>query len=135
MNLSSQTRENSWIEYSKSIRQEVDWKSSAACRGNSALNDLLYPTSAADEEKALAVAPCRGCPVRSQCLEYALVVEERHGIWGGVGAEERWKLQKLMRKAGVFSIGQLLGSSWGARALEISPSLRELTLYAWNKRE
>ncbi len=32
---------------------------------------------------------CGECPVRQQCLEYALVANERHGIWGGMTLKER----------------------------------------------
>ena len=36
-----------------------------------------------------AVAICASCPVRTQCLEYALRNSIKHGIWGGLNPEER----------------------------------------------
>ena len=36
-----------------------------------------------------AVQCCDGCPVRRECLEYALAADERYGIWGGKTPEER----------------------------------------------
>jgi hypothetical protein len=36
-----------------------------------------------------AVAGCMGCPVRGECLVYALASEQRHGIWGGLAPHER----------------------------------------------
>lgn len=32
---------------------------------------------------------CEACPVRQQCLEHALRVGERWGIWGGLTTDER----------------------------------------------
>lgn len=39
-----------------------------------------------------AKATCAACPVRTQCLEYALDHSERFGIWGGLSEKERRKL-------------------------------------------
>jgi WhiB family redox-sensing transcriptional regulator len=35
---------------------------------------------------------CSMCPVRLQCLEYALVAREWDGVWGGLSGNERKKL-------------------------------------------
>ncbi len=48
-------------------------------------------------EVAQAKAMCRDCPVREQCLEYALDNDERHGIWGGLTTKERRKLARVNR--------------------------------------
>ena len=37
---------------------------------------------------------CRGCIVRSQCLEYALVHSEKFGIWGGMSERERRRIRR-----------------------------------------
>lgn len=34
------------------------------------------------------------CPIRNECLEYALKHNERYGIWGGMTAPERKKLKQ-----------------------------------------
>lgn len=36
-----------------------------------------------------ATEGCMACPVRGECLLYALASEQRHGIWGGLTPEER----------------------------------------------
>ena len=41
---------------------------------------------------ALAKKLCKGCPVKAQCLEFALAHDERFGIWGGLSERERRKL-------------------------------------------
>lgn len=39
---------------------------------------------------------CAGCPVRAQCLDYAMTVERdaayRFGVWGGLSPDERARL-------------------------------------------
>lgn len=37
------------------------------------------------------------CPIREQCLEYALERKERFGIWGGKSERERAKIAKQRR--------------------------------------
>lgn len=66
------------------------WRLSAACQ--SVGIDLFFP----EEGGAADVAPikvCRGCPVRQQCLEWAIEVESGEsysfGVFGGVGAGAR----------------------------------------------
>ncbi|HZA80157.1 MAG TPA: WhiB family transcriptional regulator, partial [Actinomycetes bacterium] len=48
--------------------------------------------------EAAAKAICRSCPVLVECREYALLVREPHGIWGGLNEYERRQL--LARRAG-----------------------------------
>lgn len=61
-----------------------------ACR--SAEPELFFPVSAAGPAVAQVVAAkavCRGCPVRAECLRYAMRTAQDHGIWGGTTEEER----------------------------------------------
>lgn len=41
-----------------------------------------------------AVKLCQQCPVKNDCLEYALTVGERFGVWGGVTADQRLQLSR-----------------------------------------
>jgi WhiB family redox-sensing transcriptional regulator len=70
-----------------------DWQAGAACRGQSAVI-FFAPTHferkearAARERQAKAV--CAACPVRKECLNFALRIREPHGIWGGLSEMER----------------------------------------------
>ena len=66
------------------------WRSAAACR--SADPELFFPVSDSGkslEQVAEAKAVCAGCPVRRECLAFALRTEQVHGIWGGTTADER----------------------------------------------
>ena len=40
---------------------------------------------------------CRGCPVRADCLTYALEHDERFGIWGGLSEPQR---RQFLRQSG-----------------------------------
>ena len=66
------------------------WITMAACR--SAGRDLSSPVSKAGqslEQVTRAKAVCTGCPVRRQCLAFALRTRQIHGVWGGLTEDER----------------------------------------------
>lgn len=42
-----------------------------------------------------AKAMCAMCDVRAECLEFALAMDEREGIWGGLAPRERRKLKQI----------------------------------------
>jgi WhiB family redox-sensing transcriptional regulator len=69
------------------------WNARAACRGESA--GLFTPTLALEQahirqqREMQAKRVCARCPVRGECLAYALRVHEEIGIWGGLDAAER----------------------------------------------
>lgn len=73
--------------------QEQSWVDRAACRGMDPA--VFFPST--EEETDLALDICRSCPVRAECLEYALASKERFGIWGG--ATERERRRMLRRTA------------------------------------
>ena len=65
-----------------------------------------------DAEQAKAI--CAGCPVRLDCLIFALEANQQFGIWGGYDEEERRELRRRRRTkfralAGEF-IDELTGS-------------------------
>ena len=72
---------------------DYGWQWRAACRGEDA--NLFFPPShfeRADAKRSRerkARALCAGCPVRAECLDYALRVREPHGVWGGLNEAER----------------------------------------------
>ena len=68
------------------------WRQFAACR--SADPELFFPVPAPGPGPGLrqgeeAKAICAGCPVRGQCLAFATVTRQEHGVWGGLTEEER----------------------------------------------
>ena len=83
------------------------WRADAACVGE--------PTEAffADERWAEvegrfvrwthaseldAKALCAVCPVRDDCLDHAMTLPERHGVWGGLNARERDRLRRKRQR-------------------------------------
>ena len=78
----------------------MSWQGKAACRG---LDVQLF--FGADEEQpserefreAKAKAVCESCPVRRECLDYAVENSVRYGIWGGLDEDER-KLERRRRQ-------------------------------------
>jgi WhiB family transcriptional regulator, redox-sensing transcriptional regulator len=65
-----------------------DWEDLAACRAADA--DLFFAPGGTQEYRAKAV--CRACPVRFECLAYALRHRVEHGVWGGLTDRERRKV-------------------------------------------
>ena len=65
-----------------------DWESQAACRN--ADSELFFAPGGIQEHRAKAV--CRSCPVRWECLAYALRHRVEHGLWGGLTERERRKV-------------------------------------------
>jgi WhiB family redox-sensing transcriptional regulator len=51
---------------------------------------------------ARAKAVCARCRVRAQCLEYALAVPEKSGVWGGLDETERGHARRRRRRAVSF---------------------------------
>ena len=45
---------------------------------------------------------CAACPVRAQCLAYAVTANERFGIWGGLDPQERHTLRKRLQRHGLL---------------------------------
>jgi WhiB family redox-sensing transcriptional regulator len=57
--------------------------------------DLWYPDHYSARECRAAIAICAGCPVRADCLEYALAIGEvNEGIWGGLTPTQRQAEQR-----------------------------------------
>jgi|SRR5580704_8142960 WhiB family redox-sensing transcriptional regulator len=49
----------------------------------------FYPEPGDTETTAYARRICLACPLRPECLEYALEHDERWGVWGGLAEDER----------------------------------------------
>lgn len=74
------------------VQREL-WMRDAACRGLDP--ELFFPE--VGQRTTEAVEACSRCPVREQCLEYALAHRERAGVWGGLGELQR---RKVIRERG-----------------------------------
>lgn len=83
-------------------RGEEGWRLSAACLG--VTSEFFFIEAGGSVAEAKTV--CKGCPVRVACLRDAMAVEdgagrsERHGVYGGLVPEERWRLYQRGWKPG-----------------------------------
>lgn len=81
-----------------------EWMARARCAG--ADTDAFFPDKGDNAAPARRV--CNGdppdttnpvfegpCPVRTECLDWALDNNERFGVWGGVGERERRRLKRI----------------------------------------
>lgn len=68
---------------------DLGWMDRAACRHES--TDLFY---SGGRKFHRAVAICQQCPVRQQCLNYAVATEQPQGVWGGLTPEQRNNLRR-----------------------------------------
>jgi WhiB family transcriptional regulator, redox-sensing transcriptional regulator len=71
------------------------WMGRAACRGVDP--DLFFPERGEASHHAKAI--CRTCPVQGDCLDYAMINGERHGIWGGIAEGQRRRLRRQVTAA------------------------------------
>lgn len=62
-----------------------DWTADALCAQTNP--DDFFPDKGGSTREAKQA--CHYCPVRQECLDYALANNERFGIWGGKSERER----------------------------------------------
>lgn len=68
---------------------DATWMRQGNCVGHP--TDMFYPESNTNPQ---ALELCQTCPVRVECLTYAMRHHERFGIWGGTSAKKREQLRK-----------------------------------------
>ena len=54
--------------------------------------ELWFPEKGGSTREAKAL--CARCPVRPECLAYALAHDERFGVWGGASERDRRRLKR-----------------------------------------
>ena len=67
------------------------WFDQAKCKGLD--TDWFFP-EVGGRGVPEAARFCAGCPVRIDCLDYALTNRIEHGIWGGFSARDRKTLRR-----------------------------------------
>lgn len=74
---------------------DYSWRGHAICRDTDP--ELFFPvgtTGYALLQIARAKEVCTQCPVRGDCLQYALETNQDSGIWGGTSEDERRILRR-----------------------------------------
>ena len=74
---------------------DYTWRNQAICRDTDP--DLFFPIGTTGQalvqiERAKEV--CGECPVKGDCLEYALETNQDSGIWGGLDEEQRRNIRR-----------------------------------------
>lgn len=77
--------------------QELKWWDLGACRGLDA--SVFYPEDGDDALAEMAKAVCSGCAVREACLDHALAVREKAGVWGGATEADRRRMIRQRRRS------------------------------------
>ena len=72
------------------------WQARANCMGVDP--DLFFPERGSSTREAKEV--CRGCVVRTDCLEFAIANGEKFGIWGGMSERERRRVRRARVQQG-----------------------------------
>ena len=73
---------------------DYGWMLRALCRG--ANPSEFFPSDGVGVEFAQRI--CGHCPVRTECLEYALKFRIEHGVWGGASERERRRILRRRRQ-------------------------------------
>ena len=79
----------------------VNWREQAACLGSQ--SDVFFPVGRGAGSRNWVMAAkriCASCPVRPECLSYAVTTIQPDGVWGGTTPKER---QKLRREAAAMT--------------------------------
>lgn len=95
-----QARHNSLAEYDAVFTEP--WRKEALCIDQPAA--LFFPESSQSNLQGKRI--CEMCPVRLECLEYAVATFQEFGIWGGTVGKERGQIRKTL--AGGEDIGEAL---------------------------
>lgn len=90
-----------------------NWKDKAKCSKDGLRPDFFFPTAPAarshdgtlDQRQAEVAKYCHGldnygkpCPVRTECLEYALATKQDDGVWGGTTEKDRERIKRQRRR-------------------------------------
>jgi WhiB family transcriptional regulator, redox-sensing transcriptional regulator len=67
------------------------WREEALCRQID-VGDVFFPSPGESTRAAKQI--CLDCPVRAQCLSYALKRNEPFGVWGGLSERERRRVRR-----------------------------------------
>lgn len=78
----------------------MEWLHRARCKDEDP--ELFFPigtSGPAAVQIEAAKSICMLCPVRSECLEWAMVTGQEAGVWGGLSEDERRALRRARRRS------------------------------------
>lgn len=99
---------------------DTSWMAAASCR--EVAPETFFPDDGGGVEVARRV--CARCPVRDECLEFALSHHIAHGVWGGKSERARQRLAAARRTAAREQEGAAMGARDGAPAVAAAAGTR-----------
>ena len=87
----------------------LPWRRLAACRAMPTA--MFFPAKGVNPRRALAT--CMTCPVRVECLEWAVGMRERQGVFGGTTEKRRRPLIRAMEAGTPLSCQPLPMADYG----------------------
>ena len=87
------------VSTSIDVFEALPWRRSAICRDIDP--EVFFPvgfTGEAIQKINYAKSFCQVCPVRLDCLQYALRSNQEYGVWGGYDEQERRNLRRRLRR-------------------------------------
>jgi len=76
------------------FRRRYGWMDRAACAEVG--GDTWFPEKGEPTDAAKQV--CKRCPVKAECLDFALETGDRHGVWGGLSERQRRDIQRARER-------------------------------------
>ena len=74
-----------------------DWTADALCA--EIPGDVFFPDETGGAAVRAAKRICAGCPVRAECLNFALTADENPpGVWGGTSVLERRRIRRAIKE-------------------------------------
>lgn len=80
------------------------WETAECAKVDDDVRDCFFPDEEADSDQVIerkelvAQIICWGCPVKAECLTYALETNERFGVWGMHTQADRRELKRWMSR-------------------------------------
>ena len=75
---------------------DISWRDQAACK--SVPTETFFPTVEDAGIPTTLAKLCAGCPVKSECLDFAVSDSTIFGIWAGTDEKERRKMRQSKQK-------------------------------------
>ena len=78
------------------IFSRPEWQNHAACKGMMRSDDSpKFFIKRGDQKSMLSKAKkvCEKCPVKDECLEFALKFNIQEGVWGGASGRQRRRMR------------------------------------------
>ena len=99
--------------------QRAEWMDDGACRGlpRETLDRLFFPSTGQGNKIQMRQARqfCDNCPVKAECLDYALEHFE-WGVWGGTSEKQRRNMRRVLSgKPDTINHGTIAGHRQHAR--------------------